>query len=692
MFQEQFRIEELKALIKHHNKKYYQEEKPEISDADYDKLMQELQALEQKFPNLLTPDSPTQKVGYKPLEKFEKVKHSKPMLSLSNAFSMEDISDFLTRIKRFLVVSEEESFNLDLFCEPKIDGLSFTARYENGELVMAATRGDGEEGENITQNIKTIKSLPKILTGDVPKILEIRGEIYLSHKEFERINNERSEAGEELFANPRNCASGSLRQLDANITASRNLQYFAYGWGEVSEQKWQTQEEAFLYFKSLGFVVNPMSQLCKNIKEIEDFYNNFYSKRAELEYDIDGLVYKINSCELQERLGFIARSPRWAIAHKFPAEQAETIIENITIQVGRTGALTPVAELKPINIGGVIVKRATLHNKDEINRKDIRIGDYVIVQRAGDVIPQIVKVITEKRDILSSKIFEFPSHCPVCNSVAIRENDDAVTRCTGGISCEAQAVEYLKYFVARDAFDIEGLGKRQIEEFYQKDFIKTPADIFTLEERNNILQIENIEGYGKISVQKLFNAIKNRRKIELARFIYSLGIRHIGQENAKLLAKNYISFQEFYRKIINICNQENGFENSPEFMELLAIDGLGEKIIKSIILYFSNEKHRAIIQDLLKYIEVEDYKESQKINSAFIGKSIIFTGTLEKLTRVEAKAKAELAGAKVASSISAKTDYLIAGADAGSKLNKAKELNVKIISEDEFLLMLENNL
>ncbi len=687
MFQEQFRIEELKALIKHHNKKYYQDSKPEISDAEYDKLMQELEKLEEAFPSLKTSDSPTQKVGYKPLEKFEKVKHSKPMLSLANAFSMEDISDFITRIKRFLGEENNKNFNLELFCEPKIDGLSFSARYENGLLVMAATRGDGEEGENITQNIKTIKTLPQKLIGDFPEILEIRGEVYLSHSDFEKINLERQEKGEELFANPRNCASGSLRQLDANITASRNLKYFAYGWGEISDAKWQTQSGALEYFNSLGFITNPLAKLCKNISEVEDFYNNFFSQRASLDYDIDGLVYKVNSCELQERLGFIARSPRWAIAHKFPAEQAETIIENITIQVGRTGALTPVAELKPINIGGVVVKRATLHNKDEIERKDIRIGDYVILQRAGDVIPQIVKVLEEKRDLTKSKIFEFPSNCPVCNSPAIRENDDAVTRCTGGISCEAQAVEYLKYFVARDAFDIEGLGKRQVEEFYQKDFIKTPADIFTLEERNNFLQIENLEGYGKISVQKLFNAIQNRRKIELQKFILSLGIRHIGQENAKLIAKNYISFQEFYNKITNICSLENDYANAPEYAELLAIDGLGEKIVKSIIIYFSNKKHLTIINDLLKYVEVEDYKESQKINSALTGKSVIFTGTLEKMSRAEAKAKAENAGAKVASSISAKTDYLIAGADAGSKLKKATELNIKILSEDEFLQM-----
>lgn len=679
MFDEKFKIEELRAQIRHHDKKYYHDEKPEISDAEYDKLMMELQKLEAEHPELITPDSPTQKVGVKPLEKFEKVRHAKPMLSLSNAFSMEDISDFLTRAKKFLGIKEEE--NIEVFCEPKIDGLSFTARYEKGKLVMGATRGDGEEGENVTQNISTISSLPKNLKGDVPDILEVRGEIYLSHSEFERINKEKIEEGDEPFANPRNAASGSIRQLDSKITASRKLKYFVYGWGEVSEEKWDTQSGAVDYFKSLGFIVNERSKPCKDICEIEEFYKNLYEIRPDLDYDIDGLVYKINSIRLQERLGFVARAPRWAIAHKFPAEQGKTKIENITIQVGRTGALTPVADLTPINIGGVVVKRATLHNKDEIERKDIRIGDTVVIQRAGDVIPQVVSVDIDARK--DSKEFAFPDKCPVCNSPAVREGDDAIIRCTGGISCAAQAVEYLKHFISRDAFDIEGLGKRQVEKFYEKEIIKEPADIFTLEERNQEINLEKWEGYGETSVTKLFTSINSRRKIGLDKFIYSLGIRHIGQENAKLLAKNYISFGEFFEKAKKINDN-----SSAEYQEMLNIDGLGEKIVKSVALFFSNEKHVKLVENLLKKIEVENFKKIENSDSALSGKSVIFTGTLTKLTRAEAKARAEESGAKVVSSISAKTDYLIAGEDAGSKLKKATELGVKIISEDEFLTLI----
>ncbi len=679
MFDVKFKIEELKAQIRHHNEKYYQDEKPEISDAEYDKLMIELQKLETENPELLTADSPTQKVGAKPLEKFEKVRHAKPMLSLGNAFSIEDVSDFLTRAKKFLGIDDAE--NTEVFCEPKIDGLSFTARYENGKLVLAATRGDGEEGENVTQNISTIHSLPKNLKRNFPQILEVRGEIYLSHKEFERINKERLEEGDEVFANPRNAASGSIRQLDSEITKSRRLQYFVYGWGEVSEEKWNSQSEAIEYFKESGFTINERSKLRRNISEIEEYYKNLYELRPDLDYDIDGLVYKINSIKLQERLGFVARAPRWAIAHKFPAEQGKTKIEDITIQVGRTGALTPVAELTPINIGGVLVKRATLHNRDEIERKDIRIGDTVVLQRAGDVIPQVVSVDLEKRT--DSKEFTFPDKCPVCSSPAVRENDDAVTRCSGGISCAAQAVEYLKHFISRDAFDIEGLGKKQVEKFYEKEILREPADIFTLEERNNEIHLEKWEGYGETSVTKLFASINTRRKIGVDKFIYSLGIRHIGQENAKLLAKNYISFQEFFesaKKINDIA--------FAEYNEMLNIDGLGEKIIRSVALFFSNEKHIKIVENLLRQIEVEDFKKSENSDSELAGKSIIFTGTLAKLTRAEAKAMAEKAGAKVVSAISSKTDYLIAGEDAGSKLKKATQLEIKIISEDEFLTLI----
>lgn len=679
LFEAKFEIEALKAQIKHHDKKYYEDSAPTISDSDYDKLRKRLEELEGLFPELITKDSPTQKVGGKAQEKFGKVKHKKPMLSLNNAFDFEDVKDFIEKANRY--IGTDENNEIELFCEPKIDGLSFSARYENGVFVQAATRGDGEEGENVTQNVATIKTLPQKLSGDFPDILEIRGEIYLSHDEFERINNERQEKQEDIFANPRNAASGSLRQLDVSITAGRNLKYFAYGWGEVSEMKWQTQSGAIEKFKEYGFTVNDKTSLCTNLSEVEKYYNQLYDQRPKLNYDIDGLVYKINSLELQNRLGFIARAPRFAIAHKFPAEQAKTIIKDITIQVGRTGSLTPVAELEPINIGGVVVKRATLHNKDEIERKDVRIGDTIVIQRAGDVIPQIVEVDFTKRPENSAE-FIFPDRCPVCASKAIREGEDAVIRCTGGMNCEAQAVEGLKHFVSRNAFDIEGLGEKQIELFWQKGLIKKPADIFTLERRNTEegICIENWPGYGKKSVEKLFAGINTKRKIELNKFIYALGIRHIGEENAKLLAKNYSSILNLLEKVKNFSDT-----NSSEYRELLQIDGIGEKVAGSIARYFSDERNVELIDNLLKEIEISEYVNIQNSNSPFSGKILVFTGSLSKITRQEAKDKAERAGAKVSSSISAKTDFLVAGEDAGSKLKKAHELNIKIITEDEFI-------
>ncbi len=679
LHQAQFEIEELKALIRHSDKKYYQDNAPSISDAEYDELRKKLEHLESLYPELVTEDSPTQRVSGSAQDKFKKVKHSKPMLSLGNAFSMEDVGDFLTKIKRFL--GWDENKGIDVFCEPKIDGLSFSARYENGNLVQAATRGDGEEGEDITQNISTIKSLPKKLSGKFPKVLEVRGEVYLSHDEFERINKEKIANEEEPFANPRNAASGSLRQLDTSITASRNLKYFVYGWGEVSEELWSSQSEALNYFSSVGFVVNDKVMLCLSIDEIEKYYNEIYEARVKLDYDIDGVVYKVNQLELQERLGFVARAPRWATAHKFPAQQAKTKIEDITIQVGRTGALTPVAELTPINIGGVIVRRATLHNKDEIERKDFRIGDTVVIQRAGDVIPQVVSVDMEKRPA-DSKGYKFPDTCPVCGSLAIRENDEAATRCSGGISCDAQAIEYLKHFSSRNAFDIEGFGDRQIELFWEKKLVHEPADIFLLEEKNKTLNppLEEWEGYGERSVQKLFEGINARKEIELNRFIYSLGIRHVGAENAKLLAKNYVSFTNFYNKAKRFADV-----GSQEYQDLIEIDGIGEKVANSIAMFFQNEKHIAIVDNLVRQIKVKDQEEINNSGSALHNKIVVFTGSLQKLSRDEAKAIAERNGAKVSSSVSSKTDYVIAGADAGSKLKKATELGVKIISEDDFI-------
>ncbi len=674
-----FEAENLKAQIRHHDKKYYQDNSPSISDGEYDGLRKKLEELERLFPELVTPDSPTQKVGAPVQDKFAKIRHAKPMLSLGNAFDMEDVNEFLNKVRRFLGLAENAA--IELFCEPKIDGLSFSARYEKGVLKVAATRGDGEEGEDITRNVMTIKTLPQKLPEGVPDVLEIRGEIYLSHDEFERINAEKLANGEEVFANPRNAASGSLRQLDTSITASRNLRYFAYGWGEISELKWQTQQGAVEFFKSMGFTTNELAVVAEDNAGIENFYENMFSQRPELDYDIDGLVYKVNSLELQERLGFVARAPRWAIAHKFPAQQAKTKLESITIQVGRTGTLTPVAELAPINIGGVMVKRATLHNKDEIERKDIRVGDTVVIQRAGDVIPQVVSVDAEKRPT-ESKPFIFPDKCPVCGSEAVKENDEAATRCIGGISCAAQAVEYLKHFASRNAFDIEGFGDRQIELFWEKEIVREPADIFLLRKKNETLNppLQKWEGYGEKSVTKLFESIDSRRDVELNRFIYSLGIRHIGAENAKLLAKNYVSFSIFFEKAKKFSDI-----TSPEYTDLITIDGIGEKVAGALAIFFSDEKHLAIVERLAQQINIKDHEMVNATGSALFDKIIVFTGTLEKLSRSEAKAMAERLGAKVSGSISSRTDYLVAGADAGSKLKKATELGIKIISEDEFM-------
>lgn len=682
LFEAKFELETLKARIRHLDKKYYNDDNPDVSDAEYDQLRAYLDAIEKEYPELLTEDSPSQKVGAPVQKKFGKIKHAKPMLSLSNAFSGDDMKEFCQRVNRFLGNDEDQP--IELFCEPKIDGLSFSARYEYGKLVYAVTRGDGEEGEDITQNIKTIKTFPQDISSnnvEVPDIFEVRGEVYLSHSEFERINKEREEQGQDIFANPRNAAAGSLRQLDSKITASRNLEYFAYGWGEVSEEKWNSQLSALGYLKSLGFSVNDLSDAASNINEIEDYYNKLSDIRPELDYDIDGLVFKVNDVQLQSRLGFIARSPRWAIARKFPAEQAKTIIEDIVIQVGRTGALTPVAELKPVNIGGVIVKRATLHNRDEIERKDIRVGDLVTVQRAGDVIPQVVEVDISKRGKNALK-FEFPTYCPVCDSIAVRDGDEAVTRCSGGLSCSAQAVESLKHFVSKNAYDIDGLGDRQILEFYEKGIITYPADIFTLEERNSELKLENMEGYGELSISNLFKAINDKREIELSKFIYALGIRHIGQENAKLLAKNYISFSNLMDKLVTVQNRDDDV-----FVELLEIDGIGEKVANSIVTFFANEKHIEMLNELLKYVTPKDYEMVSNLDNPFAEKTLVFTGSLQKMTRNEAKAKAESLGAKVSGSVSKKTDYVIAGESAGSKLKKANELGVNVLTEDEFLNM-----
>ena len=681
--------EELKKIAEEMAKadiSYYQNDNPYLTDAEYDSLKKRNEQIEAKFPHLIRADSPSKKIGAPIRSEFGKVKHRFPMLSLGDIFSIEELEDFIMSVKRFLNSSDDITF----MAEPKIDGLSFSARYEKGIFVQGATRGDGTTGEDITENLKTIRTLPQKLLGNVPDILEIRGEVYMSKKDFLELNQRYEKEGKKTFANPRNAAAGSLRQLDAKITAERNLSIFAYTWGEVSQRLWDSQADFFKHLEEWGFPTNPNNKLCHTVQEIEDSFNRLGEIRSSLPYDIDGMVYKVNSIALQERLGFLTRTPRWAIAHKFPAEQAITKINNIRIQVGRTGALTPVADLEPINVGGVIVSHATLHNEDEIKRKDIRIGDSVIIQRAGDVIPQVVSVIMEKRSP-DSQEFQFPHICPQCGAHAIREEDEAVRRCTGGLTCPAQAIERLKHFVSREAFDIEGLGAKIMEEFYNEGIIKTPVDIFTLEKRNKRLRddlfsslddgsiyLESREGWGKKSVENLFNAINNRKKISLPRFIYALGIRQVGTATARLIAKNYGSFKHFMSDMI-----------AKETLKLVEIDGIGGAMAKDIVEFFAEEHNQKTIHQLLENVDVEDFVDETDYSSALAGKTVVFTGTLEKMTRSEAKAKALSLGAKVSGSVSKNTDYVIMGADAGSKASKAKELNITILSEDEFLELIK---
>ena len=659
---------------------YYQNDNPYLTDAEYDSLKRRNEELEKIFPHLRRKDSPSQKVGAPILSAFKKVTHRFPMLSLGDVFSSEEVDDFIMGVKRFLNTSKDITF----MAEPKIDGLSFSARYENGRFVQGATRGDGITGEDITENLKTIRQLPQHIEGNVPEILEIRGEVYMAKSDFFALNKKYQQEGKKTFANPRNAAAGSLRQLDAKITAERNLSIFAYTWGEVSERVWTSQEDFFKHLQEWGFPTNPHNKLCQNLQEIEENFAKLNEIRSSLPYDIDGVVYKVNDIALQERLGFLTRTPRWAIAHKFPAEQAVTKINNIRVQVGRTGALTPVADLEPINVGGVIVSHATLHNEDEIKRKDIRIGDSVIIQRAGDVIPQIVSVIKEKRS-QDSKEFIFPTTCPICGAHAIREEDEAVRRCTGGLTCPAQAKERIIHFVSRDAFDITGLGSSIIEDFYNDGILKNPADIFSLEERNqegdlfsqqksSVLHLEQREGWGKKSVEKLFQAITLKKKISLPRFIYALGIRQVGTATALLLARHYGTFAKFKQEMEN---KETG--------PLVSIDGIGASMATDIVEFFQEQHNQEIINRLLERITVEEYIDTTNYDSPLSGKTVVFTGTLEQMTRSEAKAKAQSMGAKVAGSVSSKTDYVIIGADAGSKAAKAQELGIKILSEQEFL-------
>ena len=666
---------ELRRLIKHHDVLYHQKDAPEISDAAYDALRRRLEGIEKAFPQLAGDSSPTQKVGAKPAREFKKVKHALPMLSLSNAFSDEDVVDFVDRVRKFLALPE--TAKLEILAEPKIDGLSCSLRYEKGALVQAATRGDGEEGEDVTINVKTISSIPQQLPKDAPDVLEVRGEVYITRADFEKLNKAQAAADDKQFANPRNAAAGSLRQLDSRITASRPLRFFGYALGEVSEQIATTQEGIRRKLSHWGFAVPEPETIVDSPEKILKFHAKVYEDRPTIAYDLDGVVYKVNNLDYQKRLGFISRSPRWATAHKFPAEQAETILRKIVIQVGRTGTLTPVAELEPINVGGVMVSRATLHNEDEMLRKDIREGDYVIIQRAGDVIPQIVRTLPEKRK-KGSKQFVFPDRCPECGSRAVREEGEVAKRCTGGLICPAQAVEHFKHFASRAAFDIEGLGDKIIQELWDEKMIKAPADIFRLEKYEQALKER--EGWGELSVKKLFDAIEKRRTISLERFIYALGIRQVGQATAKKLAQHYTSLENLLAQIKK-CGDREG----EAFQALLGIEDIGPAVAEDIVNFFAEAHNQRVIKDLQQELTIKDFERPATRNSPMTGKTVVFTGKLIRMSRDEAKAQAESLGAAVASSVSKNTDYVIAGEDAGSKLKKATDLGVKVLSEDEWL-------
>jgi DNA ligase (NAD+) len=699
-------LDRLASEIADHDRRYHGEDAPTISDAEYDALRRRNEAIEARFPRLVRPDSPSHRVGARPSEKFAKVVHARPMLSLDNAFEDEDVHDFAVRVRRFLGLKEEDALAIN--AEPKIDGLSASLRYENGIFVQGATRGDGTEGEDITPNLRTIRDIPLRLHGKAPKVFEVRGEVYMSHKEFAALNKRQEKEGRQIYANPRNSAAGSVRQLDPAITASRALNFFAYAWGEASALPADTQWDMLQTFKAWGFKVNPLTRRCKTVGDVLEFYKGIESKRASLGYDIDGVVYKVDRLDLQERLGFVSRSPRWAIAHKFAAEQAETLLEDIDIQVGRTGKLAPVAKLKPVTVGGVVVQNATLHNEDEIARKDVRIGDTVVIQRAGDVIPQIVRVIPEKRP-RNAKPFQFPHKCPACGSHAVREVDektgkeDVDRRCTGGLICPAQAVERLRHFVGRDAFDIEGFGRVYIETLHDKGLLKEPADIFkltkepeelgrVLSERREELSAERRAAEGKEEVKEkatkkdedsklvanLVESINRRRDVPLDRFINALGIRHVGDTTAKLLARNYHSWKEFARTM----KASNAIE------DLDAIEGIGLTVAEAVRDFFDEKHNREAVERLLGEVDVKDAPKVNTKGSPVAGKTVVFTGTLEKMTRPEAKARAESLGAKVSGSVSKKTDLVVAGPGAGSKLTDAQKFGVHVIDEDAWLKMI----
>jgi len=687
---------ELKRLAREiagHDKRYYQDDAPTVTDAEYDALRRRNAAIEARFPELVLQESPSKRLGAAPARGFAKVRHSVPMLSIGNAFSEEDVTDFVGRIRRFLKLSEDE--NIAFSAEPKIDGLSMSLRYENGELVSAATRGDGSEGEDVTANIKTLKAIPHKLKGKrIPEVCEVRGEVYMTKSDFLKLNERQQQAGGKLFVNPRNSAAGSLRQKDPAVTASRPLGFFAYAWGEISAMPSDSQHGMIQWFETCGFDTNPLTKLCRSVEELIALHHDIEARRAKLDYDIDGVVYKVDRLDWQQRLGFAGREPRWGIAHKFAAEQAPTVLNDIEIQVGRTGTLAPVGKLEPVGVGGVIVQNVTLHNEDYIKGiggdgeplrggRDIRIGDTVIVQRAGDVIPQIVDVVIDKRP-KEAKPYKFPTRCPCpLHTEVVRETtatgeEGSRARCSGEFACPFQKIEHLKLFVSRRAFDIDGLGEKQLEMFFEKGWVKEPGDIFTLEERNTKIKLEEEEGYGETSVSNLFAAINRRRSIALDRVIFGLGIRHVGETTALALARGYGSWDAFHDACLKVAK---GDEEA--MAEMDALDQIGETVIEAVKAYFGESHNRGIVERLTRHLTIED-AEKPKTDSRVAGKTVVFTGALERMTRDEAKAMAERYGAKVSGSVSKKTDLVVAGPGAGSKLKDAQKFGVEVVSEDDW--------
>ena len=677
------RAAQLRAQIAHHNRLYYELDEPAVSDADYDALLNELRALERKHPDLITPDSPTQRVGAAPAGKFAKVRHAVPMLSLANAFTAEDVAGFLDRVRRFLKLDAAEP--IELTAEPKIDGLSLSLRYERGALVRGATRGDGTEGEDVTANVRRVGDIPEKMRGrGAPAVCEIRGEVYMTRSAFLKLNEEQAAAGRTVFANPRNSAAGSLRQLDPGITASRPLGFLAYAWGEMSDLPAASQWDMLHWLNRRGFPTNPLSRLCRSLDELLAFHHDIELERARLDYDIDGVVYKVNRLDWQRRLGFVGRDPRWALAHKFAAQKATTLVNGIELQVGRTGALTPVAKLAPVTVGGVVVSNATLHNEDYIRELDVRIGDTVTVQRAGDVIPQVLDVVLERRP-RDAAAFQFPKVCPcplktaVVRDVTATGKEGAISRCSGELACPHQRVEHLRHFVSRRAFDIEGLGEKQINLFFEQGWIAEPADIFTLARRNDTIRLAEQEGFGEVSVRNLLAAIEARRTIPLERFIFSLGIRHVGETTARSLARGYGTFAAFRAACRHLAAGD-----ADARQELDAMDQIGDTVIESLTSYFAESHNTGVVDRLAHEVRILE-AEQPAAASPVAGKTIVFTGRLEKMTRDEAKALAERLGAAVSGSVSKKTSLVVAGPEAGSKLTKAQELGVRVLDEAAFL-------